>query len=143
MKELILKLRSEGKSYREIEAIAKCSRSLISYYVNPDGKMKTSNRRNKNRFRLKSEYRKRLGAKCQICGYDKCQNALHFHHINPEDKKFAISDAVSRKSFTEEEIDAEIKKCVLICANCHAEVHSGLIDLKSEPQIRFELIKDN
>ena len=131
MKELILKLRSEGKSYREIEAIAKCSRSLISYYVNPDGKTKTLNRRNKNRFRLKSEYRQRLGGKCQICGYDKCQNALHFHHINPEEKKFTISDAGSRKSFTKEEIDAEIKKCVLVCANCHAEIHAGLIKLES------------
>ena len=101
MKEQILTLRSQGKTYRQIESILKCSRSLISYYINPDGKTKNSNRKNRNRFRLKSEYRQRLGAKCQICGYDKCQNALQFHHIDPSKKKFAISDSL-RKTFTQQ-----------------------------------------
>lgn len=128
MKEQILTLRSQGKTYRQIESILKCSRSLISYYINPDGKTKNSNRKNRNRFRLKSEYRKRLGAKCQICGYDKCQNALQFHHIDPSKKKFAISDSL-RKTFTQQEIDEEINKCILVCSNCHVEIHSNLIKL--------------
>lgn len=128
MKEQILTLRSQGKTYRQIESILKCSRSLISYYINPDGKTKNSNRKNRNRFRLKSEYRQRLGAKCQICGYDKCQNALQFHHIDPSKKKFAISDSL-RKTFTQQEIDEEINKCILVCSNCHVEIHSNLIKL--------------
>lgn len=128
MKEQILTLRSQGKTYRQIESILKCSRSLISYYINPDGKTNNSNRKNRNRFRLKSEYRQRLGAKCQICGYDKCQNALQFHHIDPSKKKFAISDSL-RKTFTQQEIDEEINKCILVCSNCHVEIHSNLIKL--------------
>lgn len=129
MEEQIKKLYSEGKTYREIESILKCSRSLISYYINPDGKIKNSTRKNKNRFRTKSEYRQRFGAKCQICAYDKCQNALHFHHVDPSKKKFAISDSL-RKKYTQQEIDEEIQKCVLVCSNCHAEIHSGLIKLE-------------
>ena len=129
MEEQIKKLHSEGKTYRQIEAILKCSRSLISYYINPDGKIKNSARKNKNRFRIKSEYRQRLGAKCQICTYDKCQNALHFHHVDPSKKKFAISDSL-RKKYTQQEIDDEINKCVLVCSNCHTEIHSGLIKLE-------------
>jgi len=129
MKEQILTLRSQGKTYRQIESILKCSRSLISYYINPEGKIKNSQRTNKNRFRIKNEWRNSLGAKCQICSYSKCQNALHFHHIDPKTKKFTISDAISRKRFSKEEVQDEIKKCILVCANCHAEIHSGLINL--------------
>ena len=125
----IKKLNSEGKSGREIAELLKCSRSLISYYLNPEGKIKNAQRKNKNRFRLKIEYRNSLGAKCQICGYDKCQNALHFHHIDPKTKKFAISDALSKKGYSDQEIQDEIKKCVLICANCHTEIHANLIKL--------------
>ena len=135
MKDQILKLRSEGKTYREIESLLKCSRGLISYYVNPDGKIKNSNRKNVNRFRLKTEYRNRLGGKCKICNYDKCQNALQFHHIDPKTKKFAISDA-QRMAFTQQEIDEEINKCILVCANCHVEIHSGLIKLESGASIQ-------
>ena len=127
--EKIKQLRSQGKSYRQIQAEIKCSRSLISYYLNPEGKTKNSARKNKNRFRIKSEYRQRLGAKCQICAYNKCQNALHFHHVNPSKKKFAISDSL-RKKYTQQEIDDEINKCVLVCSNCHTEIHSGLIKLE-------------
>lgn len=129
MEEQIKKLYSEGKTYRQIETLLKCSRSLVSYYINPQGKIKNSVRRNKNRFRTKSEYRERFGAKCQVCGYDKCQNALHFHHINPSEKKFAISDSL-RITRTKEEIDNEINKCILVCANCHTEIHANLIKLE-------------
>ena len=131
MKEQIQKLRAEGKKYLEIKSIVGCSLSTICYYLRSDQKRKIQNRKNKLRYNKKTVYKNKLGGKCQICGYDKCQNALHFHHINPEEKKFTISDAGSRKSFTKEEIDAEIKKCVLVCANCHAEIHAGLIKLES------------
>ena len=127
LKDQIFKLKSEGKSSRQIESELKCSRSLISYYLNPTGKIKNSDRRNKNRFRLKDSYRQKLGGKCVICSYDKCQRALQFHHLDPKTKKFTISDAFSRKAYSTEEIEAEVKKCILVCANCHAEIHSGII----------------
>jgi hypothetical protein len=125
MKEQILKLRSKGKTYREIQNILKCSRSLISYYVNPNGKINNTKRKNKNRFRQRMKYKLLLGGKCCICGYSKCLNALHFHHKDMKQKSFHISDAIwGKHNLKEQQIKAEIKKCILLCANCHAELHS-------------------
>ena len=66
-----------------------------------------------------------MGSKCQICGYDKCQSALEFHHINPEEKEFTLGYNTNTSFAKAKE---EIKKCILVCANCHREIHEGLID---------------
>lgn len=61
---------------------------------------------------------------CKICNYNKCQSALHFHHINQNDKKYQISDAISRHEIKDiEELKIELDKCILLCSNCHAELH--------------------
>jgi hypothetical protein len=65
------------------------------------------------------------GGKCVLCGYKRCKKALHFHHLNDFEKIVNISDCK-----TWEEIEQEIDKCVLVCANCHAEIHSGFVDLE-------------
>lgn len=67
------------------------------------------------------------GGKCEICGYDKCVEALEFHHINPDEKDFGIGQKGYTRSF--ERNKAEVDKCILVCANCHREIHSGLIDI--------------
>lgn len=77
----------------------------------------------KRRMQLKNEFRTRLGNKCLLCGYNKCQDALDFHHLDPSTKKFTLSSnysVVSRK-----ELEEEFKKCILICSNCHRELHSN------------------
>lgn len=77
------------------------------------------------RRRRKANLMKVLGDKCCICGYNELPDALEFHHINPEDKEFGIA---SKGTCRDLEKDlAEIKKCVLICANCHRAIHKGLI----------------
>jgi len=58
--------------------------------------------------------------KCSICGYDKCIRALHFHHIDKSTKDYQISNMYS---FSDEKIIQEMKKCIIVCANCHAELH--------------------
>lgn len=63
------------------------------------------------------------GGRCQICGYDKSIRALVFHHIDGSSKDFSISSV--SKSW--ESIRTELDKCVLLCANCHAEVHEGIL----------------
>lgn len=80
------------------------------------------------RIRLKERATYVLGNKCQICGYDKCIQALEFHHINPEEKTLDFKDNPNRSW---EKTRNEIKKCILLCANCHREVHAGLINLTS------------
>ena len=64
------------------------------------------------------------GGACAICGYDRCTVSLHFHHVDPDSKSFPMTVA-SGKSLAS--FRAEAKKCVLLCANCHGEVESGLV----------------
>lgn len=68
------------------------------------------------------------GGCCQVCGYDRCIRALDFHHIDSSKKDFTISSNCN-KSW--ERIKIEIDKCILVCSNCHREIHSGLVDLTS------------
>jgi predicted HNH restriction endonuclease len=63
-----------------------------------------------------------LGGKCQICGYDRSPAAFDFHHVEVWRKDFTISE----KMTSWEKIEPELKKTVLLCANCHREVHDGL-----------------
>lgn len=62
------------------------------------------------------------GGRCERCGYNKCMDALQFHHLDPNKKDFALSK--STRSY--EELKAEVDKCILLCANCHAEIHYEL-----------------
>lgn len=62
------------------------------------------------------------GGKCEKCGYNKCNSALEFHHINPKEKDFSISK-LKRYSFSNK-IKKELDKCMLLCANCHREIHN-------------------
>lgn len=62
------------------------------------------------------------GEKCSICGYNKCIEALEFHHLDPLEKEFSLSDRNLVLDW--EIIKKELDKCILICANCHREIHS-------------------
>ncbi len=65
------------------------------------------------------------GGRCAICGYDRCPAALTFHHVDPAQKSFAMSTNIGRSLAA---FHAEMLKCVLVCANCHAEIEAGLHD---------------
>ena len=66
-----------------------------------------------------------LGGKCQNgnCGYAGSPAAFDFHHPDPREKDFAISDRMSSWA----KIKPELDKCFLLCARCHREVHDGLL----------------
>lgn len=65
-----------------------------------------------------------MGGKCQLCGYDKCAKALELHHIDPSQKDSVISGNLLNNSW--DKLCDELRKCILVCANCHREIHSGL-----------------
>jgi len=65
------------------------------------------------------------GGRCAVCGYDRCVVNLHFHHVHPDEKSFALSVA-SGKSLAD--YRRELRKCVLVCANCHGEIETGIIE---------------
>lgn len=81
----------------------------------------------KRRRKLREMARTSKGNKCIICGYDKCQRALSFHHLDPSKKEFNLSAKGLTRSW--DKIEKEIEKCVLVCANCHMEIHEGIIKL--------------
>lgn len=78
----------------------------------------------RKRFKLQClEYK---GMNCSICGYGKCHSALEFHHLDPSQKEFIINTG---GSISFKKVKPELDKCVLLCANCHREVHSGLVSI--------------
>ena len=80
------------------------------------------------RRQLKRRGVEALGDRCQICGqqYEDC--CYDFHHINPEEKEFAFSSGNTNGARTWLKTRDELKKCALLCSNCHRLVHNGFID---------------
>jgi transposase len=62
------------------------------------------------------------GGRCSRCGYDRCLSALAFHHLEPAEKSFSLSHRGVGRSLAKAR--AEAAKCMLLCANCHAEVEA-------------------
>lgn len=73
------------------------------------------------------------GGKCQICGYNKSPFVLELHHIDPntKDKLIMIQLQRSRK-FDLDKYKEELDKCILLCCNCHKEIHRGVTQLPKE-----------
>ncbi len=78
-------------------------------------------RRKKERRDFRIKLKNMLGGKCSICGYKKCSAALDFHH-NKGKKEAHVSFLI--KNDSKQKALKEIKKCILLCANCHREVHN-------------------
>lgn len=75
--------------------------------------------------KLKTLLVKAAGGSCVVCGYDRCLVNLHFHHVDPATKLFGVSVS-SGKGLAKSM--AEAQKCVLVCANCHGEIETGLVE---------------
>lgn len=173
LKEKIIELRKEGKSFGKISEELKCSQSTVSKWCNyadlsdiglkkykelsleeieelkdfykthtkketalkfgisettvikhSDKKSKVkvnlleTRLKRRNLIKIKAvEYK---GGKCSRCNYDRCITALDFHHINPEEKDFTIAKYYN---LSWDKIKIELDKCILVCANCHREIH--------------------
>lgn len=83
------------------------------------------------RNRIKSWLEQAFGGKCGICGYDKCSRSLEFHHLDPTQKDFGFHRVrANPKNWAI--VIAEIRKCVMLCANCHREVHAGITNVPED-----------
>lgn len=85
--------------------------------------------------KLKQDSINYKGGKCLSCNYNSYQGALEFHHLDPNEKEFNISQA---RYLNFNSIKKELDKCMLLCSNCHKEIHGKLIkyDEKSGTIIR-------
>jgi transposase len=79
------------------------------------------------RRKVKTLLVKEAGGSCALCGYDRHPGALQFHHRDPGTKSFSLSHLGVTRSLAR--CRDEAMKCVLLCANCHAEVEAGIVDL--------------
>ncbi len=87
--------------------------------------------------RLRKQKRQKLlegfNSRCGICGYNKTE-ILQFHHVEPKEKTFTMSSSTNH---TWEVFVEEAKKCILVCPNCHMEIHWDLTNIPNGIQ-RFD-----
>lgn len=133
-KEEILKYYKKVNSLRKTAEFFKCSREYITKRL-PSEEIEL-NRVNKLTKEIKTksqsviDWRKRKkielveykGGRCERCGYNKLTQVLQFHHLDPKEKDFTISG----KSYSFERLKKEVDKCIMVCANCHIEIHEEL-----------------
>ena len=81
------------------------------------------------RIRTKHNAILAFGGKCAKCGYSVCSAALEFHHVDPTTKDKGIAFLFSSPKSIES-IVKELSKCVLLCSNCHREIHANLWAIK-------------
>jgi hypothetical protein len=134
--EIIVKIKELCKDHmiKEVAKLLNISVGTVKRYKHYEMRVKlTAEDRKKNNSRCVMDNRKKtkhraveyLGGKCRLCGYNKCVEALTFHHRNPEEKSFNICNT----NTAWEKLKAELDKCELLCHNCHDEVHAGITQL--------------
>jgi len=111
----------------KLEYKARC-RSCHNAYSRKRSKIESVKKaRNKRRKKMLIKRKQKVvdafGGKCEICGYKKSLAALTFHHKNPDEKEFGIGIL---KDCSIERLNKELKKCQLLCFNCHMELHEKL-----------------
>lgn len=74
------------------------------------------------------------GGRCVVCGYDRSAAVLQFHHVNPDEKSFAL--CVGGRTRALDVLRREAAKCVLLCPTCHAEVEAGIASLPLAGAVR-------
>jgi hypothetical protein len=84
-----------------------------------------------NKDKIRIWFWNKIGAYCRICGYDKSIRALHLHHLDKSQKENP-KDCLSL--WLTQSPELVVEKCIqskfiIVCANCHAEIHAGIIQL--------------
>lgn len=96
---------------------------------------KNSDRVKKWRNETKKRIVESFGGGCSICGYNKCQSALALHHLDPSKKEITFGKIrANPKNWNK--IVSELRKCILVCHNCHSEIHESIVEIPSNV-IRF------
>lgn len=78
------------------------------------------------RERTKQRIIKSMGGCCGVCNYNACSAALELHHLDPTKKEISLG-SVRASPINWDSIVRELRKCVMLCANCHREVHSKIL----------------
>lgn len=135
-KNLIKQIRGyydEGNSCRETAIKFGVGKTTVIKYVDTREIIAVSEEERKKRAVQAVQRRRRKvkqmaieykGGCCEKCGYNKYNEVLEFHHLDPTKKEFGIAYSGHCKSW--EKVKKELDKCMLVCANCHREIHVEL-----------------
>jgi transposase-like protein len=98
-----------------------------AFFARPDGGYRCARCNtaavSERRRQVKRQLVEEAGGRCRICGFAEHPAALQFHHVDPSTKAFHLSCQGHSRSI--KRMRAEAEKCVLLCANCHAQVEAG------------------
>ena len=107
--------------------------------------------KDRNEYLIKAVYARRKkvramaveykGGKCENCGYNRCLDALEFHHKDPTQKDFSISSKGHTRSWIR--VKEELDKCMILCANCHRELHAKLAAFSGNARVKSGLSQGN
>jgi hypothetical protein len=128
------KLNTDLEQHRKIRndtgVKSTCTRCHKEYYYKHNGSTLDTcatccNRKARHKLKRKAvDYK---GGKCSKCGYNTCIKALVFHHVVPREKEFTFA---YNTNHSWEYVKKELDKCVLLCSNCHVEIHNEIEELK-------------
>lgn len=93
------------------------------------------------RKRTKQRIIDAMGGKCCICGYNKCNEALSLHHRDPKQKELSFG-SIRANNISWHKIATELRKCILVCENCHREIHFNVVDIPLDAPIFDEKFFD-
>lgn len=125
MKQKILETQKQNPDwgYKKIAEHLGCDPSTVRYHTNLSYRNRHLEKRFDRRRNLKKILVEAMGGECCKCGYKKCMRALEFHHKDPTQKDFNIG---TYRDCPLETALLEIQKCILVCSNCHMEIHDAI-----------------
>ena len=105
-----------------------CNKAYLKKYY-ADDKQAQFDRNSRYKQKLRKAFQQyKAKQQCVFCG-EKTPCCLDFHHIDPSQKDFTISNAIDTKA--KDILWQEVEKCIVVCANCHRKLHNGLLDIGS------------
>lgn len=120
-KENYEEIRKQNNEYYKAHKEQISNRSRQYYKEHFEEKKEYDKQRIKEKYLFICNYK--LSRGCSVCGYNKCASALDFHH-KENGKEISVSQMIRKKGL--KAIKEEIKKCEVLCANCHRELHEKL-----------------
>jgi len=118
-------------------------RKIINKIRPPSTLLKLNSKERKELYKKNVKYRRNrlirvkslLGGQCSVCGYKKNWGALVMHHSNPKLKTFVVNTSTI-ENYKWNVIETEFKKCVLLCSNCHIELHHPQLNIPQDVGVR-------
>lgn len=122
------RLYDEGKTIAEVSELVGRNRITVRRHIVKRATKSSTERKkgvavavSKRRRKVKEMAVEHKGGRCVKCGYANCIAALEFHHVDPSQKDFNLGNNGNTMSW--EKIQKELEKCILVCSNCHREIH--------------------